>query len=441
MVRAPLRSEDGAMNDTTSRPDGTHDAPPPPPPSSPRRPLGSFGDVRRSRDDRVAAGVCGGVARHFDIDPVIVRVLTVVLCFVGLAGLILYVAGWLFLPADGDPRSNVGEWFGLDEREQQVREIGLVSAGVLAVVAVVGDGGWGAGPEWLFWVTFWVVAPVAIVLWLVRRASRGRTTTAPSTWEQGHEASVQAAPAPGASAAAAPAGGREDTAVLDGTDLGGANAGDATPPSTPPGPPVPPVAPPPPRRPREPFTWVPTLLALSVIAIVGAVLRLTQDPRWTVYVAVALGVVGLALVLSTFTRGGAPLVVLGLALVPVLVAGTVLPSLRAGDRDVTPTSAAQLEPRYEQGFGRFTLDLSNLDQDDLAGRDVEIDTGLGETLVVVPEGVAVATRICTRAGDLSLFDERTSGIDVCLGGTDEPAATALTLDVQHTAGRVEVSVR
>lgn len=427
MVRAVPAAEDGAMNDTTSRPDGTQDDASP---TGPPRRLGTVGDVRRSTDDRVLAGVCGGVARHFDVDPVIVRVVTVALCFVGLSGLILYLAGWLFLPADGEPRSNVGEWFGLEERDRPVREVGLVSAGVLAVVAVVGDGGWGAGPTWLFWVVVWVVLPVALVLWLLRRARGG----GPSSSQDGVAATSAADPATSA-APVAPAYGTpgdvSGTAVL-----GAAHAG-VTPPTSP----VPPTpsSPPPPRRPREPFTWTPTLLALSVVAITSAVLRLTADPRWVVYVAAALAVVGLALVLSTFTRGGAPLVLLGLALIPSLVVGTVLPSGRAGDQRVAPTVASQLEPRYEHGFGRFTLDLSGLDEEDLLGRDVEIDTGLGETVVVVPEGVPVRSEICTRAGDLDLLGERTSGLQVCL---DQPGTgPALTIDVQHTAGRVEVTTR
>jgi phage shock protein PspC (stress-responsive transcriptional regulator) len=33
----------------------------------------------RSRTDRILAGVCGGLAKYFNIDPVLVRILTVVI--------------------------------------------------------------------------------------------------------------------------------------------------------------------------------------------------------------------------------------------------------------------------------------------------------------------------------------------------------------------------
>ncbi len=80
----------------SSGPTGAHDAPGTDAPTDAptdagtdarlRRSLQSVSSVRRSTDERLVAGVCGGVARRLDVDPVLVRVLAVVLCFVGLAG-------------------------------------------------------------------------------------------------------------------------------------------------------------------------------------------------------------------------------------------------------------------------------------------------------------------------------------------------------------------
>jgi phage shock protein PspC (stress-responsive transcriptional regulator) len=82
-------------------PPATESAPPPPPPPAggPDRPRRLF----RSRDDRWIAGVCGGLARYFNIDPVIVRVAAVALIFAGGAGVLLYLAAMLLVPAEGDP--------------------------------------------------------------------------------------------------------------------------------------------------------------------------------------------------------------------------------------------------------------------------------------------------------------------------------------------------
>src|SRR5689334_7243536 len=48
--------------------------------------------LRRSLTDRRVAGVAGGLGRHLDVDPLILRVAFVVLTFFGGAGLILYGA-------------------------------------------------------------------------------------------------------------------------------------------------------------------------------------------------------------------------------------------------------------------------------------------------------------------------------------------------------------
>jgi phage shock protein PspC (stress-responsive transcriptional regulator) len=63
----------------------------------------------KSSDDRMIAGVCGGLAEYFGIDPVIVRVIAVALVFAGGAGLLAYVAAWLLVPEHGaDPAEGPG---------------------------------------------------------------------------------------------------------------------------------------------------------------------------------------------------------------------------------------------------------------------------------------------------------------------------------------------
>src|SRR5215207_6964957 len=89
--------------------------------------------IRRSATDRKLAGVAGGLARHLDIDPVILRVAFVVLAFFGGAGLILYGALWLLLPEEGHESAAP---LGLDDRS---RSIALILVGVVAGLALLGD--------------------------------------------------------------------------------------------------------------------------------------------------------------------------------------------------------------------------------------------------------------------------------------------------------------
>ena len=58
----------------------------------------------RSRHDKMLAGVCGGLARYLDIDPVAARVLFAILAaFSGGALLIAYVVMWILMPEEPEP--------------------------------------------------------------------------------------------------------------------------------------------------------------------------------------------------------------------------------------------------------------------------------------------------------------------------------------------------
>jgi phage shock protein PspC (stress-responsive transcriptional regulator) len=78
------------------------------------------GQLRRSADDRMLAGVAGGIARYLNVDVTLVRVgivaLTLLMTGVGAA---LYIAAWLLIPADGDDQSVAAAW--LASRRDRVR--------------------------------------------------------------------------------------------------------------------------------------------------------------------------------------------------------------------------------------------------------------------------------------------------------------------------------
>jgi phage shock protein C len=54
----------------------------------------------RSRHDRLLAGVAGGVAEHFDLDPTLVRILWLVSIFFGGLGLFLYIVMAIIVPLE-----------------------------------------------------------------------------------------------------------------------------------------------------------------------------------------------------------------------------------------------------------------------------------------------------------------------------------------------------
>jgi len=54
----------------------------------------------RSKNDRVIWGICGGLAKYFDIDPTIVRVVAVASLFVGTLGFWIYILLALIVPVE-----------------------------------------------------------------------------------------------------------------------------------------------------------------------------------------------------------------------------------------------------------------------------------------------------------------------------------------------------
>src|SRR5919197_1329794 len=117
----------------------------------------------RSRGDRVIGGVCAGIARYFNIDPVIVRIAAVALVFVGGAGVVAYVAALLLMP-------NEGEGGGPAEGPRR----GVVIVGAIVLVCAIGaalpfHGGWWDG--WSL-VPLGLVAIAGLLVWRLASGQR-----------------------------------------------------------------------------------------------------------------------------------------------------------------------------------------------------------------------------------------------------------------------------
>ena len=57
--------------------------------------------LTRSRTARVIAGICGGLGEYFNIDPVIFRIVFIVLSLGGGFGIVLYLIMWVAVPEQG----------------------------------------------------------------------------------------------------------------------------------------------------------------------------------------------------------------------------------------------------------------------------------------------------------------------------------------------------
>ena len=57
----------------------------------------------RSRTEKMIAGVCGGIARYFDIDPTIIRVIWVAATLLAGSGVLAYLILWVVVPLEPVP--------------------------------------------------------------------------------------------------------------------------------------------------------------------------------------------------------------------------------------------------------------------------------------------------------------------------------------------------
>jgi len=63
--------------------------------------------IARSRSDRIIAGVCGGVAQYFAIDPTVVRLIWVFFTLFGGSGLLAYFIAMLMIPDENGREKSV----------------------------------------------------------------------------------------------------------------------------------------------------------------------------------------------------------------------------------------------------------------------------------------------------------------------------------------------
>ncbi len=133
------------MTDQWNSSSGVHDAPAPDAGYDSAR-TGTRGSDRwrrpiRSTGDRKIAGVAGGLGRAFGVDPILLRVAFVVLTIFGGVGGLLYVLGWLLLPADGDEVSAAEALLG--RGRSSVPPSLTVGLGVVAVISAFSMFSWG----------------------------------------------------------------------------------------------------------------------------------------------------------------------------------------------------------------------------------------------------------------------------------------------------------
>jgi phage shock protein C len=80
----------------------------------------------RSRSDRMLWGVCGGLAKYFDMDPVVIRIIAVLTIFINGFGILAYIIMAIVVPLEGskaaEPKATIKE--NVEEMKETAEEVG-----------------------------------------------------------------------------------------------------------------------------------------------------------------------------------------------------------------------------------------------------------------------------------------------------------------------------
>ncbi|MFD9521789.1 PspC domain-containing protein [Streptomyces sp. NPDC059979] len=441
------------MTEVHEAPPADPGAPGAPEAADPRPPL------RRSKRDKVLAGVCGGLGRYFELDPVVFRIVLGVLAVTGGVGLIFYGFAWLLLPQEGE-----------DDSEAKKLLTGRIEGATLAAVfaALVGcalflsmlDNGGLA--------VFSVLVILALggaSYWSQRR----RHTYAPEAEapaEGGTAHRPVHSPAPPETKAPPTPGGPSwwrDPLVKDGTTgpVGGTgylwgpdDAADPVAADDGPRSAAKPAAAPVRRRGGIGGR-------VFLLALLAGVATTAADwegrplgEALQAGLSATLIVFGLGLAVSSLLgRTGFGTVVLAVFTSALLAGAAALPREIGTDwREVSwrPAAVADVRPVYEAGTGLATLDLSRLDVAKGAAVAVEASIDAGRLKVILPREVtAQADVTIRRLGDIQLPGDHAGRIERAGAGEQNrqetlppPAGTEAggTIELHLSAGVGQVEV-
>ncbi|MFG1990298.1 PspC domain-containing protein [Actinoplanes sp. NPDC048988] len=467
------------MNEEAAEPQGTQ-APPGADRNAPPwagGPPFSRDKLVRPRQGRYLAGVSGALARATNTDPVLWRVLFAVLGVISGVGLLLYLIGWLIIPAEGDTASPIESLLGKGRAGMTpLSVVFLGGAAVLSFAFIVRDG---------VRASLLACAVIFGAIILIKRSGSHATPPPPAPEDPFPTAEFATAPHPAPSepaspppfepAPATPFGAATPfeaaTAPAPAFDAAAAPAAPPPPPppfgpppgayrppfaphgpfarptpaTYPPAPPAPPAAKPP-KKPKE-RSKLGRLTFFALIVVMGVMAAAdTAGASITVsaYFAAALATIAAGLIVGAWLGRARGLIALGLIATLGLFAATG--SERWGD-DVgnsvyRPTTLTQVADRYDFNLGDATIDLRQID---FAGQQqtIAVNMKFGQVRVLLPPTVDTTATLEVANGRAEIFGKTFEGEslgheDLTDLGPDGAGGGTLKLDLRLNAGNLEV---
>jgi phage shock protein PspC (stress-responsive transcriptional regulator) len=437
-------------------------------------PLRDVQNWRRSRSDRMVAGVCGGIGRALNIDPVLIRVVMAVLIISG-PGLIFYAAAWVLMPDEGSDRSAAQGLLG-DRVRPDHPWLWPIVIGVCVFTAIALMSSFNFGKL--------VPGPLLVLglLWLFvfRRKGRGHWSGRGRRHDWTGHGTNWTPQNPGWTTTGLGSTGTPPNATRP-QDATSSAYGPASAPTGPPPPPAGPsssAAQRPQDRVTEPVqaVWteddplglyvdeppapvkstpaappakglrgvksavvVLTGLALTISWLAGAAVPLM--------LVIGLGTLGLGMLIGGFLGRTMALLPLGILLALGVAVSTIFPTIPRTFTDTnfiatpeTPVDATNTAYHFDAGSVHLDLTKATFGKD----AKVVVDGRVGEIVVKVPPNVDVFGTVRSQTGEMDVLGQQKGGhnLDAAvlsdLGADKKTGPTSVTLDLDLKLGSIKV---
>jgi phage shock protein PspC (stress-responsive transcriptional regulator) len=372
-------------------------------------------ELVRPRQGRMIAGVAQGLANRFDLPVVLIRVVFALLVFAGGLGLALYAAGWFLIRSEDEAETPAARLFSGASGTRSWIGIALVFVAILVLLDnftfLSGGVVWAIG-----------LLVIGVLLYtgdLPRLVGKSddkegvqQVTTATETL------------APVDTEALPPAGG-----------------------GVPPTPtPTPPILPPAPARPRESsylgrITIGLMLVSLGILAILDNIPGIPIEPEPRHYMALAVTVLGLGLMVGGFIGRARWLILLGVIMVPTMLFSPAFEyDWRSDDFDrvESPDTFAEVDSPYSMDIGNMIIDLTDLPWDGEV-IDLEAMVDAGNLEIRLPAGVGIVGEASVDVGHVGAGGRQSSGLGNPTLTFDDPGDLGtIELDANVDLGNIDV---
>ena len=381
----------------------------------------SHASLHRPGEGRWIAGVALGIAHRLSIEVWIVRVAFIVLVAVG-GGILLYAAGWILIPDEGETESIFRGWSG---RPSARRWVGVILL-ALAAIVLLAETRLVRG-ELVFAL---ILLGIGVLLYRGDLSSPERQSPDAADVPKAAPADQAEEPEAGTTSSSLPAG-PAPAPPRDHSYLGRVTVGVA-------------------------------LMSLGILGFLDGVVP-GFNPAFRHYIALLVAVVGLGLVVGAWFGRVGGLVALGILLVPVVLVSFASNTIRfstsdngpvamvsvsetvefdmSGDGYHRPDGVDEIPDAYRLGVGSLVVDLREVD---FTGRAVEVEAevGIGELTVYLPQDVAAEVRGRVGIGSIRTRDHlgatSRQGMGITSGFSSEGADGMILLDARMGVGQIEV---